>query len=69
MSHPLGLEPDQINPDLPEEANELDTGVEMTPAGHWNKIVQLTEAIKLGVEDLQDSLREFRNNPKVPDLK
>lgn len=35
---------------------------------HWNKIVGITETLRLQVDDLQEQLREFNKNPLFPNL-
>lgn len=69
MSHPLGLEPDQINPNLPEETEDAYEEVAKDGAYHWGKIKEIAASLEVQAKDLQDLCRDFQNNPLFPDLK
>lgn len=48
---------------------EMETAMEevhQDAAYHWNKIVELTDAIGLQVKDLNEQLRDFHDNPIFP---
>ena len=61
MSYPIpSVDPDNINPNLPEENHDDEHG--MTPAEHWDRIMDTMETLQVQCDDLQEMLKDFNKS-------
>src|SRR3990167_6155736 len=61
MSYPIpSVDPDNINPNLPEENHDDEHG--MTPAEHWDRIMDTMETLQVQCDDLKEMLKDFNKS-------
>src|SRR3990167_9528460 len=61
MSYPIpSVDPENINPNLPEENHDDEHG--MTPAEHWDRIMDTMETLQVQCDDLQEMLKDFNKS-------